>query len=610
MFRRREISHIVTLTLAFGLLAGLLESVVFIGVRRTPWFTWEMRQLDVSYDYLWIAPLVDVVIFGAATVFIATAAMLLRAVLRRDWPSPQNACVFGLATLTVYIALQVPGRLYRWAALALAIGIATRVFALYRRVGPSAMPLARRSAALLGTVVCLLALALSTATAVSERLWVQKLPDAAPAPNVLLVVLDTVRADRLSAYGYPRSTSPQLERLAREGVTFDHAMATSSWTLPSHASLFTGRYVHAHGADSERPVLGTDFPTLAEVFSARGFVTGGFSANTTWATRNTGLARGFGHFEEYFHPPADAVFRTIIGREFVNRAASRLGHRDRLGRRAAPDVTARFLNWLDAQPKRPFFAFLNYFDAHGPYLTPEPYHSQFMDARQRAVARDFSFRVLERIAARLAPFERSLFSAAYDGGLSYVDSELGRLVEELRRRGQLDHTLIVIVGDHGEALGEHGAYGHGFSLYAEQLHVPLVVRLPGTVPAGVRVTHAVSIADIPATIMAAEGWRADSPLPGRSLDWAWSGPGTDDNEAVLSEVGHHPGAPPEWPVSTGWLRSLVTSEWKLILSEDGAAELYRLTDDPGELRNRATLPGDQAILAAMREALAERIESR
>jgi hypothetical protein len=198
-------------------------------------------------------------------------------------------------------------------------------------------------------------------------------------PNVLLIVLDTVRAQNLSLYGYDRPTSPQLERFAKNGVYFKWAVSTAPWTMPSHASMFTGRHPHELSVNYRIP-LDRTYPTLAEVLSAHGYLTAGFVANIWYCSRESGLERGFTHYEDFDLSLGQIVNSSSLGRIIATTEdlRRRIGYWEELGRKTASKVNGDFLQWLSHKdPQRPFFAFLNYFDAHEPYLPPEPFGTLF-----------------------------------------------------------------------------------------------------------------------------------------------------------------------------------------------------------------------------------------
>jgi arylsulfatase A-like enzyme len=426
---------------------------------------------------------------------------------------------------------------------------------------------------------------------------------AAPqqAPNLLVIVLDTLRADHVSAYGYGRPTTPNIDRLAREGVLFEHALANSSWTLPSHASLLTGRLPHEHGADWLDPLNAT-YPTLAEVLAARGYVTAAFAANTSYVSPEWGLARGFSRFDVYGNTLADDVVRTVYGRKLALNVLPRLGYFDIPGRKRAADVNAEFLGWLDRIPDRPFFALLNYFDVHDPYLTATEYELRFAAEVSRGDLVNFQFQPnVFRRKPTLSAGEIQMEIDAYDGCLAYLDAELGRLFAALAARGLGEQTLVVLTSDHGESFGNHDLFGHGNSLYFESLHVPLILFWPRMIPSGVRIAGLASLHQIPATVTDLLGIEA-APLPGQSLAGRWTAEaGGAVTDAVLSEVssGRFQEAPPNYPTSAGGLRSLVTDQWHLIVSASGTTELYAWRGDRDEARNLANTPAGQAALPAL-----------
>ena len=203
-----------------------------------------------------------------------------------------------------------------------------------------------------------------------------------------------------------------------------------------------------------------------------------------------------------------------------------------------------------------------------------------------------------------------LFTAAYDGALAYLDSQVGNLLEALKSRGQLDRTLVILVSDHGEALADQGFYIHGHSLYMDQIHVPLIIRLPGRIPAGLPVSAPVSIADIPATVSATQGIPEPGALPGTSLTRFWKSPSmTRSVTPIVSEVGHRDGVPKSWQISTGRVRSLVSGDWHLIDREQAGVELYRLRKDPRELTNLADSLERRAVVANLKRELERTIDT-
>jgi arylsulfatase A-like enzyme len=294
--------------------------------------------------------------------------------------------------------------------------------------------------------------------------------------------------------------------------------------------------------------------------------------------------------------------RTIYGRKFERRILSRL-YRDTWGRKRADDVNEDLLDWLDEQQRRPFFAFLNYMDAHSPYVSPPPHHTMFMNSDQRVSEDDASF-----IPSQGNPGSadlRELWVAGYDGGLNYLDTELGKLFNELQRRGLLDNTLIVLTSDHGEAFGEHGFYEHGHSLYREILHVPLIIRFPAKIPKGLRVSSTVSIRDIPATITSLVSHGEPQRFPGKSMAAFWSAQSSLANSEPDPALAEIYGDMNVSDVSSKkeWAKSFVSRRWHCIIYESGQAELYDLQKDPKETRNLADTPAGASVVEGFKARL-------
>jgi len=429
------------------------------------------------------------------------------------------------------------------------------------------------------------------------------------APNVLLLVLDTVRARSLSLYGYDRSTTPQLKHFARTGVLFQWAISTAPWTLPSHASMFTGHYPHEISANWQAPLDGT-YPTLAEFLRSHGYLTAGFTGNEVYTGYEYGLNRGFIRYEDFPVSLKEVIVNSSLGRFLFNSAVVRRlwGSPEILGRKTAADVNRDFLEWLPTERSRPFFAFLNYFDAHEPYLPPSPYDLAFGPEHRQG---NQPFMNLIRNAFRIDKWTMSEHEAraernAYEGAVAYVDDNIGQLLRVLEKRGLLDNTLIIITSDHGEQFGEHELFDHGNSLYLPLLHVPLLISFSGRVPSGRVVREPASLRNLAATVVDLIGLQGDSPFPGISLRGYWDG-SLDFNRlgknSLLSEVS--PGYPrPAWyPVSKGEMRSFVVDRYHYIVNGDGREELYDFIADPSETNNLAIAGNIDHVPATTRSSL-------
>ncbi|QEH32840.1 Arylsulfatase [Aquisphaera giovannonii] len=613
---------LVALAAWCGLLAGSLEALAFAVRKRffdVNQFLWTTRH------YGWLLPVANLVVFLGLGLMLAAAVLLLGGRIR--WWA---ARILGTATLLPAFWAASP-RIYGVAGVLLAAGCAARL-----------VPMAERREARFRRVVgmtfpVLILIPVAVGTTIWQRdarggLQASASPSPPPGtPNVLLIVLDTVAAEHLSVYGYPRRTSPTLEELAARGIRFDRAVATASWTLPSHASLFTGRWPHELSAGWNTPLDGTH-PTLAEALGRRGFATAGFVGNRWYCSRDSGLARGFAVYHDDSFPRLTALGRSeLVGRPMQGlQAASRLLE-DWLGvsalspavdalarllivnRRQAADIHRELVAWLESrpQPDRPFFAFLNLYDAHYPYEIPEPgihrFRSRARAERDANLLRDWISLVKRAPTAEQVELGRDF----YDDCVADLDERLGRLLDDLARRSVLDRTWLIVTADHGESFGEQpGVFWHGTSLYQAQVHVPLIIVPPGGLSEPLTVPAAVSLRDLPATILDVLG-RAPGgdTLPGESLARLWGPEGTrrgDPTPAVsraLSEVvplDAFGADPSEWVHAPRWpIVGLTEAGWSYIRREkEGTEALHDLAKDP---RQRDDLAADPSLRPRLEE---------
>jgi arylsulfatase A-like enzyme len=377
--------------------------------------------------------------------------------------------------------------------------------------------------------------------------------------------------------------------------------------------MFTGRYPHELSSGWYAPLDNT-YPTLAEVLSRHGYATSGFIANTPYCSYETGLDRGFSHFEDYARSTGELLRSSSLIRRttlqfFGIRRLS--GQFDILGRKNAADINRAFLNWLDRSPDRPFFTFLNYFDAHDPYLPPPL--QEIPDAwstDQYRLACSWWFMDKKDLTRAQITEARD----AYESCISYLDHQINDLLSELQHRQMLDNTIVLITSDHGELFGEHGLYGHGNCLYRPVLQVPLLILYPKKVPAGLRITQPVSLRDIPSTIIELTGIQEASPLPGTSLVRTWDKSGSrEGNAPIFAEIVAPCRVPPDHgrsPVAAGPMRA-VFSEGKMYIRNlgNGQEELYDLEDDPNEKINLVQMVENESTIRKMRETLNQNISS-
>lgn len=454
---------------------------------------------------------------------------------------------------------------------------------------------AKRSLPWGGAVIAGLAIAVPLGELAWKRQSLASLPAARPeAPNLILITLDTVRPQNLSLCGYGRPTSSKLERFAQDGVLFDRAIAVAPWTLPTHATLMTGRFPFEHRADLDKS-LDRTYPTLAERLQEHGYETAGFVANYDICGMHTGLGRGFMHYED--HKGAwHGVFRQVTP------LAALIYFGDLDTRVTAEDINRKFLGWLDRREDRPFFAFLNYYDAHAPYFVPDPAFDRFSDLDEVAKARyhrlwfhDFE---TESVSRRNDPVEREHAVDMYDASIAYLDHHVGKLLEELDRRGMLSNTVVVITNDHGEHLGERGIFNHGQHLYRQEIESPILLLGPSLSARGRRYSDPVSLVDVPATMIDLLGLSEEISFPGHSLASYWQDQAPTRPSRSYSQLGQLPSA----MVSV----SLVAEGMHYIRwGDSGREELYDFETDPEEYVDLAQTERGQRALPYFRQRITE-----
>jgi arylsulfatase A-like enzyme len=417
-----------------------------------------------------------------------------------------------------------------------------------------------------------------------------------PGPNVVFVTIDTLRADHLGCYGYPRPTSPFIDALAREGVLCKDASASASWTKPSTGTLFTGLHPSRHGALYHGSLLHLpdDKQTVAEAFRNRGYVTAGFVANPN-LKKVFAFDRGF---DVYFDSPVEdtVTLACIRGTWFGQLLMELLRHQFNWNyENDCTRMNAEVLAWLAKNHQQRFFLYVHYIDPHIPYDPPARYRDEF--------AQDHGS-VLFNERKRLVGIDR------YDGEIRYCDDGVRALVEELRAQGVWENTLFVLTSDHGEEFFEHGVLGHGFSLYQEVVRVPLILRGPN-VPAGAVMEAPVQLLDLPATVLALAGTGVKRFGDGTSFHARLRDPARPESEDIFleSEFGQDDSDPRSF-VFTG----LRTGRWKLVLTEEnqffppsdpryGAGALYDLMADPEERRNLFRADDKQALIHGLLDRL-------
>src|SRR5262245_3488330 len=416
------------------------------------------------------------------------------------------------------------------------------------------------------------------------------------APNVLVIVIDTLRADRLGVYGNLRGLTPFLDALATRGTFFENAYAVSSWTIPSVASLFTSRYPTQHHVVTFAKRIADPEVTLAEQVRDGGWIGGCFSANPN-IREDWGYGQGFDQLWSDLTPDVDVRGDTI---------------------------RAQGLAWLDRvwtrDSERPAFMYFQYLEPHAPYDPPEPFRSRFsvdeagkpFDAA--AAVRDVIERALPgvrqdpdptalaaKILSRGTPLtkrEMLPFERLYDGEVASADDQVRQLFDELTRRGFLEHALVVVTADHGEEFVEHGGTSHGKTLYEESVRVPLIVVGPG-VAAGRRIAQNVSLIDLAPTIVDLLGLPGEPRFEGQSLaPLVRPGPRVESlagyGRDILIQLER---GVPESLDSRVHARGMLRGRRKLLIRKDGSTEFFDLLDDPAEMSGGQATAGQVATLS-------------
>jgi arylsulfatase A-like enzyme len=580
--------------LALGAAYGLAAGAVELWVSLIPFMQRRMGPGPVALvqTALWMAPLGAALGLAGAPLFALVRSRAGSALLHLAW------LVAAWYAVERWVELDSP--LFAPAMLMRPLGAALLLLLAFALARFTRWP-AWGSLALVGLLMVSGALApdvylARTTPPPPPRVARAPAPDG--APDVVVIVLDTVRAQSLSSFGYGRDTAPTLDALAREGALFEDATSPSTWSMPSHASLFTGRYPTSHGAHSMGRTLDDRFPTLAQVLQAKGWETFCFTANP-WISDGLGLTRGFDFQDDAWRESGGRGFN------FIHRVGDRLGFaaRDKGGAL----VAERFAAWAKARPADapPSFVFLNFLEAHFPYHELPPDYRDRYAKRPLGELRRVSMGLM---AQQFGGPEQDLAVVAepardmYDGGVRYTDELLRRVVEALRARGTLDRTVLVVLADHGELLGEHGKFfGHGPSLYQEAVHVPLYLRYPGRVPGAARVATPVSTVGVFGSVLELVGLEPPPTLQVRSLlplvDGAAPGAPADPILAELVAFEDRDGRDDPQMQAGIHLRALRDGRWKLVARSDGRRLLYDLEADPTETRDLAAERPDQ--LAAL-----------
>jgi arylsulfatase A-like enzyme len=623
--KRPPLLAVVLVAVWCGLVAGLFELGTILVRKQTidPNHFYRM-----SRHFVWLVPVTNVCVFTAVGFLIYLAGWAWPR--RGRWLGSRLLCAL---TFSPMILIAFP-RVYALALFSVTLGVAAQVVPVLERHARGFQRFVRASFPIFAGILLVLATSQWAGDWFKEfREDGRPLPSPG-SPNVILIVMDTVAASHLSLHGYERDTSASLVELAERGIRFDSAQAASSWTLPSHATMFTGRWLHDLSTGWVNP-LDDKWPTLAEYLGARGYATAGFVGNTGYCARDSGLGRGFTQYHDYIFPELTAfkmavlVSRAVAGIETISEFVGEQYNLDAVqtylerqlrrfvsDRKAAAVVSGELLQWLSRrkQTERPFLAFLNYDDAHSPYhLQPQRlrrFGSAPSDRRQHHLIEAWQY--LDKNL--VSPQDLKFVADAYDDCIADLDEQLGKLMDELGRLKVLDRTWLIITADHGESFGEHaGVFCHGTSLYQTELHVPLLIVPPGGRTTKRVIEETVSLRDLPATIVDILDLETGSPFPGVSLARSWDGATPNaphppySFEPALAEV--VPSDPLDrdvygLPRKTWPMGAVKNDEWSYIRREgDVSEELFHTREDAKEQRNRAGDPGERSTLERMRGIL-------
>ncbi len=544
-------------------------------------------------------------------------------------PLPVLAGVFVVLALALVIPadLELAGRSgWMWLVGGCVTGVLLGAvkYVCLRSINHKAGPLVLKRLTHAGTALALVVLVVSGVVFVRSPLFDPSTwADPQPGPthnersgrNVLWIVLDTARADRMSCHGYGKPTTPFLDEWSRRAVVCDRAISNGMWTVPAHASMLTGLSVREHGTGHRNLWLDDSFRTVADALGESGYATAMFS-NNPLVSPDTNLTKGFQSWRIVYRLRQLSRFSL----DFLCEKWGITPFLPWLDQDYGGALTNRFVDdWLDAHEGVPKFVFINYMETHLPYRVPRRYRSMFLDVDQVDRSYDLRRRVHGNIVSRLdmdysihgsdflSEYDRDVLRGQYDAAIRYLDDRVREVVEMFKQRGLLDNTLVVIVSDHGEYLGTHGMWGHRFLTYQDLAHVMVQIREPGR-EQGARISRPVELSDVYDTVLARvlpqPGWPAARDV--RDLI-AIAESGGEPRIAICECNGPAPITMKNFAGCTDPVVlhravpqiAAVSERFKLIKSADGWRELYDLREDPGELRNLIDeRPDDAERLAA------------
>ena len=504
-----------------------------------------------------------------------------------------SALILGVGTELQFRAMGVAGQLgvrlavWSWALVAAMVATAAAAVMLGRKLESHTGLIRRIASATVASAIVLFAAseALSMSGKTPSVEAAAGTVGSATRPNVLVIVMDTVRADHLSLYGYGRDTTPNLKALARDAAVYPNAVSASDITLTSHGSLFTGMYASWHGAYCDKDTaryghaLNPQYPTLAELVKPKGYSTLAVAANM-YLRADFGLERGFDEFQIPRPVTLMPVDTPFLLRRVVRRSISEVFDTKQFDRlfSLAQDINVKLFSTLSAHGGTPFFAFVNYMDAHFPYVPPAPYHRTYSGLKASFMQEDLEDQMTaigEGADASRAFVDHCL--AEYDGGIAYEDAQLGKLVDWLKRHNAYDNTMIVIASDHGEAFGERHRVEHGNSPYQNVVHVALMIKYPRNAHQGVEPAP-VSLIDVAPTVLSTLGMTRPATMQGRDLNH----PEALRGREIFSESFPCPVMQAPDCKYGCTARSVYAWPYKYVTSSSGKRELFDLSKDPLE----------------------------
>lgn len=599
-------------TLIASLVLALTAAVAEVMIR------WHLSPENVQAPQLALAVFSNVAVLGLGAVALSAVGWCVGRLVARvcpKWRSGVDAVVpsvllgvvaavlfvltegLGIAPVIENVALIVP--------CGVLLGAGIGAYALYtQRRGVQRLPASLCVGAAVVWVVCIVATALGVArTNTQIGQWVDRAADGggastpASAPNVILVVVDTLRADCVgTSPGRPRSLTPNLDRLAESSVVYTNALSTSPWTLPSHASLFTGLYPEMHGVNWGHYALDDRWPVLSELLKSKGYST--FAISNNWLlSRENGFARGFDTYIETATDPSLKGWRLALQCGVSRSLVSGLG----LAPEVAEDAGSTWTNWLVGRrlarrdsSEGPLFLFINYFEPHDPYRPPPRFARRELTSEDRKAGRNLDQR--EQYLAAHACGRRGVFSLAqidlmkrlYDVEVAYQDHMIGELLDTLESADLFDNSWLVVMSDHGELFGEWDMVYHTASSHYQLLHIPLIVRPPGGTD-GRRLEAPVQPVDIFVTLLEEAG--AEVPT---SVCRAYRLPLREDDpvERVVSVAQSHGASIAGLSMTQRidmqsdlarwltWVDSVHADDYLLEMGSGGHQALFQITNDP------------------------------